>query len=213
MVPGDLVARDGAGEEADLVRAQVGAADPAARRPGRPPRRDGLRLGRSPSSSSRCASTRVTARMRYMSPSCATMRSSSEMTAGSVRHVDDAADAAGDGALQRRAQLLEALDALAVSAERFGEPVVADTRERARDVTSWSEELVLLVADVTPAGVVRDDHDHGQLVADRGGHLHGGEPEGAVAGEEEDRAHRGALPARRGRTACRPRAFRARWSW
>ena len=83
-------------------------------------------------------------------------------------------------------QVIEALDALTVAPQRLGETVVANPRERAGDVAPGPEELVLLVADVTPPGVVRDDHHHRELVAHRGGHLHGAEPERAVPGEQED---------------------------
>ena len=122
----------------------------------------------------------------YISPSWATMRSSSEMTAGSVctsMTLQTPLSIARSSAGRR---LLEPLDALSVAAQRLRETVVADPGERAGDVASRPEELVLLVADVTPAGVVRHDHDHGQLVAHRGRHLHGAQAEGAVAGEEED---------------------------
>src|SRR5205807_2744152 len=92
-----------------------------------------------------------------------------------------------DRAVQRGTQLLETLDVLTACPERLSELVVARRQQLAGDAAAGAEERILLMAHVTPSGVVRHDDDDGQFVPHRRVDLHGGEAERSVAGEEEYR--------------------------
>src|SRR5262245_19761095 len=135
--------------------------------------------------------------------------------------VHDGGLAAAERALERGADVLRALDPLAVAAERLDHEVVAAVRELAGGRAVGTVHLLLAAEDLHPRGVVADDADDVDLLADAGLELHHVEAERAVAVHDDDVALRagelgchgvagaGAERAERARVEPVPEAARA----
>src|SRR5436189_105259 len=98
-----------------------------------------------------------------------------------AHYVDDGRNSRRQRALARGRQLVRLLHVLAVAAERLAHAVVARLRERRGDLRPGAVEADLRVPDLAPGGVVADDEDDGEPVADERLELEAVEPEGAVA--------------------------------
>src|SRR6266496_2681463 len=90
------------------------------------------------------------------------------------------------GLLERGAQLLGLRHLHTFAPERLHHPVEAREGQRCRHLAFGAEEGQLRVADLPPAAVVADDDRHRELEAHGRLHLHAVQPEGAVAGDQQD---------------------------